>query len=222
MVLYAQLNAENVDRIIREQMEYFEKVGQNFEWKYFEHDTPNDLKNCLIAHGFVPEEAEALMVLDLNEAPEVLLRPITRDVRRITDPSQLHEVVAIQNQVWGEDHSWLGDKLARELQSDPNHLSIYLAYADGKPVSCAWLRLPIVSQFASLWGGSTLPTYRNRGFYTALLATRVQEARRQGVRFLTIDALPMSRTIVEKFGFQLLTYTYACKWKVKNSPTKSR
>ena len=87
VILYSQLNAENVDRIIREQIEYFEKIGQNFEWKYFEHDTPDDLKGRLIAHGFAIDEAEALMVLDLNEAPEVLLRPITRDVRGITTPA---------------------------------------------------------------------------------------------------------------------------------------
>jgi hypothetical protein len=41
----------------------------------------------------------------------------------------------------------------------------------------------------------------------------VQEARRRGYRFLTIDASPMSRPIVAKHGFQVLTYAHACEWK---------
>ncbi len=57
------------------------------------------------------------------------------------------------------------------------------------------------SPFASLWGGSTLASHRKRGFYTALLAVRVQEAIRRGARYLTIDASPMSRPIVARFGF---------------------
>jgi GNAT superfamily N-acetyltransferase len=145
----------------------------------------------------------------------VLLKPITHDLRKITSPKKLSEIVSIENQVWGEDIR-LGESLAKELKSQPDHLSVYVAYADRIPISCAWLRLPMKGQFASLWGGATLPAYRQHGFYTALLAVRVQqEARQHGVRFLTIDAMPMSRPIVAKFGFQLLTYTYPCQWKVK-------
>ncbi|EQD40871.1 GCN5-related N-acetyltransferase, partial [mine drainage metagenome] len=58
-------------------------------------------------------------------------------------------------------------------------------------------------------GGATVPDYRGRGLYTALLAVRLQEAKRRGARFLTIDAGPMSRPIVEKYGFRLLTFAQA-------------
>ena len=69
------------------------------------------------------------------------------------------------------------------------------------------------SQFAGLWSGATLPAYRRRGLYTAVLAVRVQEAIRRGYHFLTIDASPMSRPIVARHGFQLLTY--ACYYDVE-------
>jgi predicted acetyltransferase len=83
------------------------------------------------------------------------------------------------------------------------------------PACSAWIRFHPPTQFASLWGGSTLPAYRKHGLYTAVLAVRAQEARRRGYRFLTIDASPMSRPIVEKHGFQFLTYAHACNWHVR-------
>jgi len=37
--------------------------------------------------------------------------------------------------------------------------------------------------------------YRKRGLYTALLAVRAQEGRARQVKYLTVDASPMSRPI---------------------------
>jgi hypothetical protein len=45
-----------------------------------------------------------------------------------------------------------------------------------------------------------------------VLAARVQEATARGYRFVTIDASPMSRPIVARHGFRLLTMAWACKW----------
>ena len=44
---------------------------------------------------------------------------------------------------------------------------------------------------------------------------RVQEAIERGYRFLTIDTSPMSRPIVARHGFRLLTYARDCEWKGK-------
>jgi len=64
-----------------------------------------------------------------------------------------------------------------------------------------------------LFGGATLPTYRKRGLYTAVLAVRVQEAIRRGYRFLATGASPMSHPILAQNGFRLLTYAHAYEWK---------
>jgi len=215
MVLYTRLTTANADRVIAEQIAYYEQLGLDFEWKTYEHDTPADLKDRLRAHGFKAEEPEALLVLDIDAAPHILLQPVTHDVRRITDPERLEEVRRIQESVWDEPHAWLVPELSDYLINDPDHMSVYIAYAEGTPVSAAWISFHDHNQFAGLWGGSTLAEYRGRGFYTALLAIRLQEAQQRGVRFLTIDASPMSRPIVEKNGFQFLTFTQPFKWQVK-------
>lgn len=96
------------------------------------------------------------------------------------------------------------------MRTDASWLSLYAAYSDeGLPVSAARIQFSKEGTFASLWGGATISPYRNQGFYTALLAVRVQEARRRGFRFLTIDASPMSGPIVEKLGFRVLTMAEA-------------
>lgn len=211
-VLYSRLTAANADRVIQEQIEYFAENGRSFEWKLFDHDTPSDLRDRLIAHGFTIGEVEAIMALDLTNTPVALLQPITADVRQLCDPGQIDIVVEVENAVWGGDQSSWGRRLAAELENAPDFLSIYVAYAENQPACAGWINFSPQSQFASLWGGSTRPEFRKRGFYTAVLAVRVQEAIRRGYRYLTIDASPMSRPIVARHGFQFLTYSYACTW----------
>ena len=173
--------------------------------------------------GFIPSTgsgrrktgdlAEAIMALDLQEAPSYLLGPVAHDVRRITNPDLIDHVMAVQRGVWQEDFSSLAERLVHDLRNTPDLLSIYVAYMDGTPASSAWLYCDQRSLFASLGGGSTVPAYRKRGLYTALLAVRVQEARQRGARYLTVDASPMSRPIPERFGFQMLTMSYPCHWR---------
>ncbi|NHZ71926.1 MAG: N-acetyltransferase [Aquificales bacterium] len=214
-VLYSQLTPANADTIIQEQIEYFRENGRSFEWKLYDHDTPPDLRKRLVAHGFTIGEEEAIMALDLTQAPTALRQPVSAEVRRLTDPAEVAHVVEIEEAVWGGDRSSWGERLAGEMREVPDYLSIYVAYADGDPACAGWLNFSPNSQFASLWGGSTKAEYRNQGLYTAVLAARVQEASQRGYRFLTIDASPMSRPIVAKHGFQLLTLAYECVWTPK-------
>jgi hypothetical protein len=216
VVLYSQLDEANVDQVIREQVGYFESIGQDFEWKVYDYDRPPDLKERLESHGFIVEDAEAIMVLDLEEAPGILSQPVSPTIQQITDPEKLADVLTIQDQVWGEDFSSLGHYLQDTLRNTPEQLSMYIAYVNQQPASAAWIYFPKHSKFASLWGGSTVSGFRKQGLYTALLAVRAREAKARQLRYLTVDASPMSRPILEKFGFEMIAYSYPCKWKLKS------
>jgi GNAT superfamily N-acetyltransferase len=207
-VIFSRLSSETVDAAIIEQCAYFQSLGQEFEWKAFAHDQPPDLIQRLAAHGFDLDETEAVMVLDLNDPPAALLGP-TAAASRLNRPDELRDVSAIKQRTSDDD---MVARLAFEMEHAPDYLSVYVAYVENVAAACAWIRFPPGSPFASLWGGATLPELRNRGLYTALLAARVQEARARGWRYLTIDAGHMSRPIVEKRGFRLLTYATACNW----------
>lgn len=216
MILYSRLNEANVEESIREQVIYFESIGQDFEWKVYDYDRPSDLKERLESYGFIVEDAEALVVLDLQDAPEVLWQPVQHNVQRISEPEKVSDVMSIEQQVWNEDFSGLGHRLEEALSNTPEQMSVYVVYIDAQPVSAAWIYFPKQSQFASLWGGATLSDFRKQGLYTALLAVRAQEAKARGVGYLTVDASPMSRPILEKFGFEMIAWTYPCKWKRKS------
>ncbi len=214
VVIYSQLNEANVEETIREQVSYFEGIGQDFEWKVYDYDQPSDLKERLESSGFIVEEAEAVVVLDLEHAPEMLWQPIRHDVQRISEPEKLADVETVEEQVWGEDASWVHHYLGGALTNYPEQMSVYVAYIDDQPASAAWIYFPKHSQFASLWGGATIKQFRKQGLYTALLAVRAQEAKARQVRYLTVDASPMSRPILERFGFEMIAYSYPCKWKL--------
>ncbi len=215
MVIYSQLDADNVEAVISGEIAYFESIGHNFEWKVYDHDLPSDLRQRLLSRGFQPDEPEAVLVLDLEQAPLPLLEPVTLDVRQITVPAQIEVITSVQRQVWPEKDfiQWLADDLRQNLQHDPDHIGIFAAYVDDVPASCAWIKYHSGSQFAGLWGGATLPQYRQRGLYTALVAARLQQAIARGVRFLTIDASSMSHAVLKQYGFELLTRAHACKWQ---------
>jgi hypothetical protein len=215
-ITYSHLDEANAEDTIREQVRYFEGIGQDFEWKLYDYDQPSDLKERLESYGFIVEEAEAIMVLALEDAPEILWKPILHNVQQIVDPEKLVDVQSVEQQVWDEDYSWVLRYLGHALRMYPEQMSVYVAYINEKPASAAWIYFSEHSQFASLWGGSTVSGLRGQGLYTALLAVRAQEAKARQVRYLTVDASGMSRPILEKFGFEMIAYSYPCKWKGKS------
>ena len=209
------MTAANADQIIQAQIDWYKNQvnGAGLEWKTYDHDTPPDLQQRLKAHGFEPDEREALLLLDLESCPDVYLQQVTTVVRQGTTEAQFREVAAIQTAVYGENFDWLTQQLSDNVAAQPDYWAIYTAYVDDVPACAAWISFPPNSQFAGLWGGATRAEYRKMGLYTAVVAARAQEALRRGYRFLTVDASDMSRPILEKRGFQLLTYTTPFTWQ---------
>jgi len=209
-VLYSDLDEVTADAAIDEQIAYFRAHGLKFEWKVYGHDQPGDLVARLVARGFVTEPPDDIMVLDVAAAPPALVAEPTADVRRLSDPAQLGDVVAVMEAVWGREFNWIHERLGSHMRI-PDYLSVYVAYVAGAPACAGWVYFD-KGHFAGLWGGSTVEKQRGRGLYTALLAARVREARGRGVPYLTIDAGEMSRPIVARHGFQTITTATACEW----------
>ena len=216
-ILYSDLSDVAPGAVIAEQIAYFEERAQPFEWKAYEHDEPADLREQLVSAGFEAEEPEAVMVLDLETAPAELLSTVRIDglagtVREITTREALADVRHVEEAVWGREFSWIMERLGNHLEI-PGYLNVYVAYVEDEPAATGWIYFnPGSDHFASIWGGSTVEGFRQRGLYTALLAVRAREARRRGYRYLTVDAGPMSQPIVARHGFELLTRAHACEW----------
>lgn len=207
----SNLNEDNAREIIKNEMNYFSNRGQEFEWKVYSYDKPDHLKDILEQEGFTIDPPEALMVMKLDDTDALLTNSQLFDVKEITDERGILDIVALEDTVWNESHTELGERLWRDKQNNPDSLFLYGIYEHSQLVSAAWMYLEINSSFASLWGGSTLPSFRRRGYYTKLLTVRAQKAYEKRHPFLTVDAGPMSRPILEKCGFICLAYSYGCQ-----------
>jgi GNAT superfamily N-acetyltransferase len=211
-ILYSDLTGADIEAVIAEEQAYFEPLGK-VEWKVFGHDQPADLPHLLAAHGFqVADEPDAVMVMDLDEQGPLLGFEPEGDVsvRRLEEPAQLKDLIEIEETVWGQ-MPWLFNLLGSHM-SVPGYLSAHIVTVAGQPACAGWMNFHANGIFADLWGGSTLAEHRGKGLYTALLATRAQEAAERGYRFLIVDAGPMSRPILARRGFRLLTTARECKW----------
>lgn len=210
-IIHSNVNEENASKVIQEELNYFNQLGVGFEWKVYSYDKPDHLKELLEQQGFVIEPQEALMVMDVNNKQLTIHVDEHGTVKEIVDEKGIREIMILIDTIWEESHEELGDRLWRDKQNDPDSLFLYGIYDKGQLVSAAWMYFETDSSFASLWGGSTLPDYRGKGFYTSLLSIRAAKAIEKGYRFLTVDASPMSKPILEKHGFHCLAYTYGCQ-----------
>jgi len=210
VVIHSRLGAEDADRAISGELEYFRELGSDFEWKLYSHDQPSDLKDRLAARGFSVGDDEAIMSIELESLGFTIAAASSIDVRKVTDEKGLKDFADVNARVWSDkDDSWMKE-VAETLRGSPQRMSAWLAYVEGEPVCAARIDFPERSPFASLWGGATVERHRGRGLYTAVLAARAKEAIERGYRFLTIDAGPMSRPIVERLGFRLLAISNPC------------
>jgi GNAT superfamily N-acetyltransferase len=206
------LSDSEVDALIERQIAHFAALGQAFEWKQRGHDKPADLPQRLLAAGFVPEPTETVVI---GEAAALAHEPVLPDgvsLRAVDDRADFERIAAMEARVWGEDWSWLTDDLTERMANESEHIDVFVAEAGGEVVSAAWLVSKPGTDFAGLWGGSTLAEWRGRGIYRALVARRAQLAVEQGARYLQVDASDDSRPILERLGFVAITTTTPFIW----------
>lgn len=206
------VRASELDRLIARQRDYFAARGEAVGWKILGHDQPADLTDRLRAEGFVPED-ELTVFIGLTK--EIATPPVLPDgvaLRRVTADADMHRIAAMESTAWGQDMSWLGDELISRVSSTPDEIAVMVAEADGEVVSAACLVFRAGTQFARLVGGSTLPEWRGRGVYRALVAARAELAVARGARFLHVDASDDSAPILRRLGFHAVTTATHYMW----------
>jgi GNAT superfamily N-acetyltransferase len=213
-VLFSRLDASSSDRMIAREIAFFRDKGHAFEWKLFDYDEPRDLADRLHRAGFVPDEAETLVVYDVSSGARFRDAPPGVSLRRLDDPGEYGVIAAVNEAVYGRaQHArWLARTVADEKRAAPDCISVYAAFAGERPVTVGWLRHRPGDAFGSLWGGATLEAWRGKGLYSALVGARVAEAAQRRCRWLTVDCSPMSLPILQRCGFEPLAVTTPYIW----------
>jgi hypothetical protein len=147
------------------QVRVFAERGERFEWKLHGHDRPDDLSQRLLAAGFVPEETETIVIAPVADIAGEVRLPDGVSLREATSRVDFERIAALEQAIWGDEgqQSWLVDMLESERAVDPDALTIMAAEAGPTVVCAAWIRFEHGTEFATLWGGATLPRWRRRG-----------------------------------------------------------
>jgi GNAT superfamily N-acetyltransferase len=211
-----------LDELIARQVRVFAGRGERFEWKLHGHDRPADLAQRLGAAGFVPEDEETVVIAPVTEIAGPPRLPDGVSLRDVSDRGDLDRIAAFEETVWGDDHGWLAEALESERDADPDALAIVVAEAGESVVCAAWVRFERGTDFATLWGGATLPEWRRRGIYRATVAHRANLAAERGFRFVEVDASSDSRPILERLGFTAVTTTTPYVWSPPTASTPER
>ncbi len=204
-ILYSHLEEEDAPRVVREQAEFFRGAGTSVEWKVFGHDGPDRLETLLSREGFLPEPPEMLLALPLTEGdlPGGTVPGI--EIRQVQGEAGVRDSLEANLGAFGEEARRNSAEYAEILRAE--NQALFVAYAQDQPVASARVELPPHRSFAGLYGGGTLPAFRRRGIYRALVAARGTLAKGLGYRYLTVDARETSRPILERLGFLALTRT---------------
>jgi GNAT superfamily N-acetyltransferase len=214
-------DVDAVDALIAETVAFFASRPEveEFEWKTRGHDWPPDLDQRLRAHGLEPDEIETVMVGEASHLAVDVELPAGVTVRRVDQlPDRAALVVEaseVAARIFGAGPS--GEEMLDRLDRMNGLEQFWVAEAttdDGTRVVCSG-RLSRVegTEFAGIWGGSTLPEWRGQGIYRALTAARARAALAEGVRYINSDCTVMSRPILERSGLVAVTTTTPYLWR---------
>jgi GNAT superfamily N-acetyltransferase len=199
-VTWSDLRNCDVGAVIDDQIERLTPYG-DWEWKLYSYDEPTDLSERLVASGFVREADETVLVAALDELDLVATPPPAVELVPVVDGQGVDALVTVHNAVFGGTHDDIRRILLAGLEAQPTNVAAVLAVADGVPVSAGRVEFPEGRDFASIWGGCTLPAWRGHGVFRSLVAHRAAIAAARGYRYLQVDASPDSRPILERLGF---------------------
>ena len=206
-VTWSDLDDAVADAVIAAQVARFAQEGRPWEWKYYSYDTPADLPARLAAAGFAAEEPEMLLVAEISALDLDVAPPAGVALVAVRDAPGVADLVRVHDEVFGGDHAHVGRSVLAGLAREPATSAAVVAVGAGRPVSAGRVEFHHATDFASIWGGGTLPPWRGRGVFRALVAHRATLAAELGFRYLQVDASPDSRPILRRLGFVELATT---------------
>ncbi|MDX6357831.1 MAG: hypothetical protein QOH37_885 [Nocardioidaceae bacterium] len=207
---------DDVDALIAETVAFYAGIPQvvEFEWKTRGHDWPADLGPRLVAHGLEAEEIETVMVGEATGLAVDVELPAGVSVRRVDQlpdrDALVIEASEVAARIFGDGPS--GAEMLDRLDRMQGLEQFWVAEADGRVVCSGRLARVEGTEFAGVWGGSTLPEWRGQGIYRALTAARARAALADGVRYIHSDCSAMSRPILERSGLVAVTTTTPYVW----------
>jgi N-acetylglutamate synthase-like GNAT family acetyltransferase len=183
------------------------------EWKTRGHDQIPGLHQSLLDAGFERQEPESIMIGRAELLDAVVALPAGVTIRRVTEEVDVRTMAKVEDVVFGSEFvDEMVEELLRRLATD-DELSLWVAEADGQVIGAGRLEPVAGTEFAGIWGGAMLESWRRRGIYRALTAARAKAALAAGKRFIYSDSTEHSRPILERSGLIKVSTTTPYFWR---------
>lgn len=194
-------DAAGIEELVAEAVGHFDAdpAIEEVEWKTRGHDHAPCLHDALLRHGFAPEDPESIMIGEARLLAVDVPLPDGVGLRTITSEQDVRSASIMQDAVFGTPPSEA--RVASQLQGiAAGESEMWVAEADGEVLSAGRIDMVPGTEFAGIWGGATLETWRGRGIYRALTAARARTAIDRGKRYIHSDSTEFSRPILERSG----------------------
>ncbi|MDE3082529.1 MAG: hypothetical protein KGJ39_03825 [Acidobacteriota bacterium] len=128
------------------------------------------------------------------------------EVELVRDEQLLRDAIAVETKGWSRtspDEKVISERLRETLQSLKTSTEFqFLAYVGGQPASTGYCT--VNGEIGRLYGAVTLPEFRTRGCYQAVLTSRLRQARDAGATIAITRARPLtSGRILQRAGFEV-------------------
>jgi GNAT superfamily N-acetyltransferase len=219
-VLRARISADAAEARITEIMDEIGRHTDHIDWLVFPSCRPADLGKRLRARGMSEGPGGTWMSADLaspSRAPSV---PEGFRVARVTGDAMLDQWKRVSAAGFDEDAQIYYDAYARHgFGSDAISLH-YIGYLGDEPVTSSTLLL--AGGIAGIYNVSTPPSFRGRGFGSAITVAMMQEARQRGHRDAWTWASEMGKGVYSKIGFVAADFGIReYQWRNMNSSYSS-
>ncbi len=167
---------------------------------------PLDTENYLQARGGIVSDTYQVLARELGRNHiEPALSPEIK-VEVVRDEKLLRDAIAVETNGWSRtspDEQVISERLRETLQSlEASTEFQFLAYVDGQPASTGYCT--VNGEVGRLYGAVTLPEFRSRGCYQAVLSSRLRQARDVGATIAITRARPLtSGRILQRAGFEV-------------------
>ncbi len=173
-------------------------------WAVSEFTAPSDTEHVLVARGAALRETYRVLAYDFSDGLPQLEIPDKAVAELVSDEPRLRAAMFVNAEGWGSQP--LDDaELARELERMARELSMWSSFRvlvsfGDEPVATGGCTF--VGNTAHLLGSVTLPGWRRRGAYRAVLAERLRLASQNGAIMAVVKGrVDTSAPTLERAGF---------------------
>jgi len=192
-----RLDGRDPASVVAEVHDLYAGAGRRaITWEVSSGSTPAGLLEQLHGFGMETHEPASMLALACTVEPSSG-DPLGITVARVESDAQFQQVREVfeQGDGWSPGDEWL---------RGPGFVTRYLALIDGQPVATADITWLDDERAVFLGGALTMPEFRGRGAYRALVHERWREAGRRGRDVLVTQSEQTSQPVLKRLGFEVV------------------